>query len=148
MTKNPAVEAHPTPPALVYLLAQSNSAKLTDDFIAHGMADLLPRHALQLFPLLLGGGLRASDLATRLGVSRQAAAQVIGTLERAGYVTRIDDPGDGRAKLVCLTPRGRAATRVLGSSMRALEQDWEKRLGPERMATFREMLALLLTPAH
>ncbi|WP_372342020.1 winged helix DNA-binding protein [Nocardia sp. CC227C] len=48
------------------------------------------------------------------------SAQVIGTLERAGYVTRIDDPGDGRAKLACLTARGRAATRVLGSSTEAV----------------------------
>ncbi|MBF6241597.1 homoprotocatechuate degradation operon regulator, HpaR [Nocardia otitidiscaviarum] len=146
MTKHSAADMPTTPPALVYLLAQSNSAKLTDFFVEQGMADLLPRHALQLFPLLLGGGLRASDLAARLGVSRQAAAQVVGTLERAGYITRVDDPGDGRAKLVCLTARGRAATRVLGTSMRALERDWEKRLGRERMADLREMLTLLSRP--
>ncbi len=117
---------------------------MTEAFAANGMADLLPRHALQLFPLLLGGGLRASDLAIHLGVTRQAAAQVIGTLERAGYLTRIDDPGDRRAKLVCLTSRGRTATRVLRNSMQALERDWENTLGPQRMAQLRDILTVLV----
>lgn len=144
MTKRPPPPPSSAPPALVYRLARLNSLRLTELFVDNGMADLLPRHALQLFPLLLGGGLRASDLATHLGVTRQAAAQVIGTLERAGYLTRIDDPGDRRAKLVCLTPRGRTATRVLHHSMQALERDWENALGPERMAELREMLTTLL----
>ncbi|WP_051023016.1 MarR family winged helix-turn-helix transcriptional regulator [Nocardia pneumoniae] len=144
MTEHSAIPSSPAPPALVYYLARLNSVRLTEAFTKKGMADLLPRHALQLFPLLLGGGLRASDLASRLGVTRQAAAQVIGTLERAGYLTRIDDPGDGRAKLVCLTPRGRTATRVLRDSMEALERDWERILGPERMTQLRDTLTTLL----
>ncbi|MFI9415139.1 MarR family winged helix-turn-helix transcriptional regulator [Nocardia gamkensis] len=144
MTQQSAAHPPPAPPALVYRLARLNSVRLAEAFAEHGMADLLPRHALQLFPLLLGGGLRASDLAFRLGVSRQATAQVVATLERASYVTRIDDPGDRRAKLVCLTPRGRAATRVLRNSMQALEHDWERTLGPERMTELRDILTVLL----
>ncbi|MEU7768279.1 MarR family transcriptional regulator [Nocardia sp. NPDC049190] len=143
MTAYSVIPASATPPGLVYHLARLNSARLAESFAEHGMADLLPRHALQLFPLLLTGGLRASDLANRLGVSRQATAQVIGTLERAGYLTRIDDPGDGRAKLVCLTPRGRTAARVLHNSMQALQRDWERILGPQRMAELRDTLSTL-----
>ena len=33
---------------------------------------------------------------------------MVATLERDGYLQRVTDPGDARAKLVCLTPRGRA----------------------------------------
>ncbi|MBO0852472.1 MAG: MarR family transcriptional regulator [Nocardia sp.] len=107
------------------------------------MGDLLPRHALHLFALLTGGGLRTSDLSARLGVTRQATAQVVATLERDGYVTRIDDPGDGRARLVCLTARGRSALRVLRQSMLAVERDWEQTLGPDRLADLRQIVATL-----
>ncbi|MFI9413996.1 MarR family winged helix-turn-helix transcriptional regulator [Nocardia gamkensis] len=144
MTDHSAATRSLAPPALVYRLARLSSIRLTEAFIEHDMADLLPRHALQMFPLLLGGGLRASDLAGQLGVTRQATAQVIATLERAGYLCRVDDPGDGRAKLVCLTPRGRTATRILRDSMQSLERDWEETLGPERMADLRDILTILL----
>lgn len=132
-------------PALVYRLARASSLRIGADLAAHGMHDLLPRHALQLFPRLLGGGLRASELASRLGVSRQAVAQVVATLQRTGYLTRIADPGDGRAKLVCLTPRGRAAGRVLLASLQALHRDWQSLLGPGDLAHLRESLQTLVT---
>ncbi|MGY1865442.1 MarR family transcriptional regulator [Nocardia gipuzkoensis] len=144
MSEPPTSPPSAAPPGLVYRLARLNSLKLSEAFADNGMPDLLPRHALQLLPLLLGGGVRASDLAAKLGVTRQAAAQVVGTLERAGYLTRIDDPGDRRAKLVCLTPRGRMATRVLHRSMRALERDWESVLGPERMTELHRTLTILV----
>jgi DNA-binding MarR family transcriptional regulator len=53
-------------------------------------------------------------------------------LERDGYVERIADPGDGRAKLVCLTRQGRAALRVMRATALTIEQEWESALGPER----------------
>jgi DNA-binding HxlR family transcriptional regulator len=74
-------------------------------------------HALVLIPLL-GGGRHAISPAADLGVTRQAVAQVVTTLERDGYVRRVTDPGDARAKLVCLTPRGRAALLTMHASAR------------------------------
>ena len=108
------------------------------------MAGLRPLHALLLIPLL-GGGRHASDLAETLGVSRQAVAQVVTRLEGDGYLTRITDPGDARARLICLTPRGRAALRTMRASARALEDDWRERLGAEQLASFRETLLTLLS---
>lgn len=144
MIEDLAAEPAEVSPLLVYRLAHSSSLKLAGKFTEHGMPDLLPRHALQLFPLLLGGGLRASDLAVQLGVSRQAIAQVVTTLERGGYVTRIDHPGDRRARLVCLTARGRSACRMLRNSIQELDQDWEERLGRRRLDELRKILTILL----
>jgi DNA-binding MarR family transcriptional regulator len=107
------------------------------------MVGLRPVHALLLIPLL-GGGRHAASLAAELGVSRQAIAQVVATLERDGYVQRIADPGDARAKLVCLTPRGRAALRTMRSSARVTEDTWRRQLGADRLAAFRETLIALL----
>lgn len=110
------------------------------------MAGLRPVHALVLLPLL-GGGRHAASLAADLSVTRQAVAQVVATLERDGYVRRITDPGDARAKLVCLTPRGRAALRVMQASAQATEGAWRKRLGPAQFTEFRAaLLALLAAP--
>lgn len=83
-------------------------------------------------------------LADRLRVSRQAVAQAVATLERGGYVERVPDPGDARAKLICLTARGRAALRAMRTGAQELERDWEARLGPEKLAEFRGILAELL----
>jgi DNA-binding MarR family transcriptional regulator len=133
-----------TVPALVQLLARSGTERLRAEFAGQDMGGLRPLHALLLVPLL-GGGRHASDLAETLGISRQAVAQVVIRLERDGYLTRITDPGDARAKLVCLTPRGRAALRTMRATALAVEDEWRQRLGDERIDRFRDMLLTLLS---
>jgi DNA-binding MarR family transcriptional regulator len=133
-----------TVPALVQLLARSGTERLRAEFAGQDMGGLRPLHALLLVPLL-GGGRHASDLAETLGISRQAVAQVVTRLERDGYLTRITDPGDARAKLVCLTPRGRAALRTMRATALAVEDEWRQRLGDERIDRFRDMLLTLLS---
>jgi DNA-binding MarR family transcriptional regulator len=133
-----------TIPALVQLLARSDAERLRGEFASQDMGGLRPLHALLLVPLL-GGGRHASDLAETLGVSRQAVAQVVIRLELDGYLTRIADPGDARAKLVCLTPHGRAALRTMRATALAVEDEWRQRLGAERLAGFRDTLITLLS---
>ena len=133
-------------PALVQLLARHGAQRLRAEFAAAGMPALRPVHALLLVPLL-GGGRHASSLAADLGITRQAVAQVVTTLERDGYVQRITDPGDARAKLVCLTPHGRAALRAMRASALATEEAWRRQLGDSRLAEFRATLLDLLAPA-
>jgi DNA-binding MarR family transcriptional regulator len=144
MSENPADSGTRTVPALVQLLARHGVERLRADFAAAGMPALRPVHALLLVPLL-GGGRHASSLAADIGVTRQAVAQVVATLERDGYVQRVTDPGDARAKLVCLTPRGRAALRAMRASGRATEEAWRRQLGDSRLAEFRAILLDLLT---
>lgn len=108
------------------------------------MPGLRPLHASLLIPLI-GGGRHATDLAAVTGVTRQAVAQVVTVLERDGYVMRVADPGDARAKLICLTSRGRAALRVMRASALAVEDTWRQLLGADRLADFRDTLAILLS---
>ncbi len=139
-------QAGQTVPALVQLLARSGAERLRADFAGQGMAGLRPLHALLLIPLL-DGGRHASDLAETLGVSRQAVAQVVTRLERDGYLQRISDPGDARAKLICLTARGRAALRITRATALTVEDEWRQRLGAEQLARFRDTLIVLLSAA-
>ena len=52
-------------------------------------------------------GTRLSVLAERAQVAKQTATALVDHLERSGYVERVPDPADGRARLVRLTDRGR-----------------------------------------
>jgi DNA-binding MarR family transcriptional regulator len=146
VSENHADSGLRTVPGLVQLLARHGAERLRADFAAAGMPELRPVHALLLVPLL-GGGRHASSLAADLGVTRQAVAQVVATLERDGYVRRIVDPGDARAKLVCLTPRGRAALRAMRASALATEEGWRRQLGDSRLAELRAILLDLLAGA-
>jgi DNA-binding MarR family transcriptional regulator len=65
---------------------------------------------------------------------------VASDLERRGYVERVPDPSDGRAKIIRLTPRGREV-QALGRRLIAdVERDWAERYGEERVAALREAL--------
>jgi DNA-binding MarR family transcriptional regulator len=136
-------EWEPTVPALVQLVAASGAPHLRAAFAAAGLDGIRPAQSVALVPLA-AGGLHASDLADRLGVSRQAVAQAIAALERHDYVTRVPDPADARARLIELTPRGRQALRVMRSNAVALEKRWQRTLGQRRLAELRKILQLLL----
>jgi len=138
-------EWKPTVPALVNLVAASGAPHLRAAFAAAGLDGIRPAQAVALIPLA-GGGLHASDLADQLTVSRQAVAQGVAALERHGYVTRVPDPADARARIIELTPRGRQALRVMRSNALDLEKRWEQVLGERRLGELRETLRMLLSP--
>ena len=134
----------PTVPALVNLVAASGAPHLRVAFAAAGLDGIRPAQAVVLVPLA-AGGLHASDLADRLKVSRQAVAQGIASLERHGYVTRVADPVDARARIIELAPRGRQALRVMRSNALDLEKRWEQVLGSRRLGELKESLQTLLS---
>jgi DNA-binding MarR family transcriptional regulator len=65
---------------------------------------------------------------------------VVSDLERLGYVDRVPDPEDRRAKIVRLTDRGRDSTEAAGRIFADIERRWSERLGEERIAALREVL--------
>ncbi len=131
-------------PALVQWVAASERPHLRAAFAAAGLDGIRPAQSVALLPLA-AGGLHASDLAERLGVSRQAIAQAVTPLERHGYVTRMPDPADARAQLIQLTPRGRRVLRVMRSAAEKLERQWQQLLGERRLGELRETLQVLLS---
>src|SRR4051812_49203336 len=70
-------------------------------------APRLRRSHTALLPHIDVEGTRISELARRLGVSKQAVSELIDDLEAAGVVKRSTDPDDARARRVAFTPRGR-----------------------------------------
>ena len=86
-------------------------------------------------------GARPSDLAMRLGTSKQALNHLLGQLEKLGYLERRPDPDDLRSKRIALTARGNSAIRVIRAAVTEIEASWAEQLGSKR---FEQLRALLL----
>lgn len=89
-------------------------------------------------------GTRLVELARRVGTSKQAVGQLVAELEQMGVLTREPDPDDGRAKLVCFTPRGRQSLFEGLAVLAEIEADLEARLGPRRMKALTAGLLALM----
>lgn len=70
------------------------------------------------------GESRATDLAERLGVSAPVLSRHIAELEEQGYISRRQDPDDGRAQLVALTRRGADNLRQIEAQRTSTLQDY------------------------
>ncbi len=85
-------------------------------------------------------GSRLTDLAQLAGLTKPTVLAAVDDLERLGYVERVPDAADGRAKLVRLTERGAAAAAEGARIIAAIEAEWAVRLGPRRAAALRRAL--------
>ncbi|HEY1518708.1 MAG TPA: MarR family winged helix-turn-helix transcriptional regulator [Solirubrobacteraceae bacterium] len=85
-------------------------------------------------------GTRLTDLAERARMTKQSVGEVTSDLEQRGYVERVPDPSDGRAKIIRLTERGRAAQALGVGLIDEIEQEWAERFGTERVTALREAL--------
>ena len=107
--------------------------------IAHaGHPDIREGHGCVFGFIDLDHGSRLTDLAASAGLTKQAVGEAVTELERLGYVTRVPDPMDGRAKIIKLTDRGLDAVIKGRRIFAEIEREWAEQIGPELMASFRE----------
>ena len=88
-------------------------------------------------------GTRASVIAERAGLTRQAITMIVDELEQAGVVRREPDPEDGRAKRIVYTEAGLRSFDESRSRIADIERRWKRELGPERWAELRAALGAL-----
>ncbi len=75
------------------------------------------------------GAADASALGRALGVSKQAAAKTITTLEELGYVRREQDPADARRRPLAVTARGAEMGAIGAAAFEELRRQWIERIG-------------------
>ena len=107
---------------------------------ARGFGDVRPAHGFA-FARLAPAGATITELAGHLGVTRQAAAQLVDELEANGYVERSPHPRDARARLVTLTSKGWACTRAAEAAIADTIRSWAEALGDNRLLALRDDLA-------
>jgi DNA-binding MarR family transcriptional regulator len=88
-------------------------------------------------------GTRLTELAEAAQVTKQTAGFLVDQLQAEGYIERVPDPSDARARLVRIAPRGRQAVARAREMEQVIEREWEEHLGPERMAELRGALTSL-----
>jgi DNA-binding MarR family transcriptional regulator len=104
-----------------------------------GFDDLIPAH---LIVLRWPGpdGLRPVEVAEQTGMSKQALNYLLGQLEEAGYLERVDDPDDRRSKRIRMTKRGWAAGKVMRAAVGEVEQEFVDAHGKKELANLLELL--------
>lgn len=85
-------------------------------------------------------GVRPSDLAARLRISKQALNHLLTQLEKLGYISRHPDPDDLRSKRITLTARGNSAVGVIREAVAEIEASWARQLGARRFDELRRLL--------
>jgi DNA-binding MarR family transcriptional regulator len=108
---------------------------------AAGFDDIRAAHSLGVFRVIDPEGTRPTELARRAGVTPQATAEFVRYLEERGYVERVPDPTDGRARLVKLTPKGKRAAAAARDAFAAIESRWQEQLGERRLNQMLDELA-------
>lgn len=110
--------------------------------VAAGYDDLNAAHVgLWRHPGL--DGLRPSELADRAGITKQSVNDLLGHLERQGYLGRVPDPSDGRARVIRLTSKGRRLERTIYAEAQAAQMRIAEVLGPRRFDQLHGSLELL-----
>jgi DNA-binding MarR family transcriptional regulator len=109
-----------------------------------GFDDLEPAH-LSVLQYPGPEGTRPSELAVRLGISKQALNYLLGQLEGLGYIERVSDLDDLRGKRIHVTDHGNAAIETMRDAIRELEAEWALAIGADRFALLRELLTDLVS---
>jgi DNA-binding MarR family transcriptional regulator len=105
-----------------------------------GYTDIRPGHGCVFGNIDPEYGSRLTELADRALMTKQSVGEVTSDLEQRGYVERVPDPADGRAKLIRLTPKGLEAWGIGRQLIDELERQWAERFGEERVAALRDVL--------
>jgi DNA-binding MarR family transcriptional regulator len=84
--------------------------------------------------------MRPSQVAELAGISKQTVNDLLGELERGGYLERRPHPADGRGRIVRLTARGRRLQATTHEISRELESEWSKQIGQARLSSLRSTL--------
>jgi DNA-binding MarR family transcriptional regulator len=127
-------EGPPYVGALLRQCLEHVRARIEADIKAAGFADVQPAH-LAVFSFPPPDGMRPSDLARRIRMSRQATNHIIGQLEALGYLERRAERKGGRRRIY-LTPRTWGMVKVVHATLLEIQAGWAAEIGPDRFGDF------------
>ena len=129
-------------PALLRAARGSYSHAIGVRLAEAGFEDLPRNGGFVLGGMRYHGG-SAVDMIRGLGVTKQAASQLIDTLVLRGYLTRRLNPDDRRRMTIELTERGRGAAAAVRSGVKAIDAELAQMLTEAEMAGLRAGLTAL-----
>ena len=124
--------------------ARAAYASVIGDALARAGCDDMPRDGAYVVSGIARSGAPLGHLIEALGVSKQAAGQLVDTLVGRGYLDRSIDPDDRRRLVVTLTERGKAAAKVIRAAVAQVDAQLGARVGARQIAHTRATLASLI----
>jgi DNA-binding MarR family transcriptional regulator len=124
---------------LLTLVQRSLQDELHARLHAQGWPEARPAHGC-VFGNMQPHGVRLTDIADRSRITKQSVGEIVTNLEELGYVERIPDPEDKRAKLVRLTPLGQEVQAAARKAFAEIEAEWGERIGKKKVADLRAAL--------
>lgn len=88
-------------------------------------------------------GTRPTELADSAQVTKQTAGFLVDQLAKAGYVERVPDPSDARARLVRISAHGRRAQALARKVEAEVTDEWAAHLGDRDLAELRRIMGRL-----
>jgi DNA-binding MarR family transcriptional regulator len=120
--------------------------ELHAELARRGHPAMRPAHGFAMQAIGLDGA-TATEVGSRLGISKQAAGKTIERLEAIGYATRAGDDTDRRRKLARLTPHGIAALAESAAIFSEIRDRWARALGPGRIDDLEDTLRQMVPDA-
>ncbi|MGV1049991.1 MAG: MarR family winged helix-turn-helix transcriptional regulator [Solirubrobacterales bacterium] len=133
-------------PGLLEMASEAIFAEFRVELIEAGYGEIRPTHGC-VFRFVHDEGMRLTELASLARMTKQSIGEIVDDLADRGYVERIPDPEDKRAKLIRLTEKGEQAQATGRSLFAKLEQRFADRYGSDRVADLRELLEEVATQA-
>ncbi len=124
---------------LLFVAYRALEQRAHDAVVAAGITDITlaqARIAARIGP----HGTRVADLAEQARVAKQSAGFLVDKLEAAGYVERVPDLTDRRARLVRLTARADEVVEIANAEVERVLAEWAAHVGADRLRRAYETL--------
>ncbi|EHN11442.1 Transcriptional regulator MarR family [Patulibacter medicamentivorans] len=132
---------------LPILLAGAMSA-VSDRLLAamqdRGIADMRPSFGY-VIRAVAAERPTVNGLAERLGVTKQSASRLVDDMERDGFVERVVDPADRRARRLQLTDKGATVRGIAIATGTAIEAELRDVLDASAVVAARAVLEAIIT---
>ena len=125
--------------SLLLYAYQASAAGLVETLHRRGHRSVRPKHGA-VFANVDRQGTRPSELARRAGMTKAAMGELVSELQRVGYVRRVIDPTDRRARLVVPTRAAHAVARLVLGFNERLEARYREQLGDRAYEGLRRAL--------
>lgn len=125
-------------------LSRELSRRLMEKSVARGHKGLKLNWDTVFLNLNFREGSRLVDLAQINGLTKQAMSQIVADIEKQGYISKQDDPSDGRARKLKLTPKGKKMVQDSLEAYEELEQECEALIGRQKLETLKEIISELV----
>lgn len=129
--------------ALLRIPREWTTTQVIRELARAGYADLRPAH-FTVFAHMPEGGIHLTALAESALLTKQTMGYLVDDLQTLGYIERVPDPNDRRAKILRLTERGRAAEQIVRQVIADLEARWTARMAPGEFAELTRLLRQLI----